>query len=82
MRILLKVPENRQKVFLRNARKYKPSSETTRLMFDVPRAGFAYFDIVTNSIADAVKLVLMLPEGSFYAEVEPLAGWRKDAVVA
>lgn len=82
MKVLLRVPRHKKALFLLRARKYQPVSKDTRLVFDEPREGFARFDVVTGSVIDAVRLILMLPKGSVYAEVEPLSGWQMDMLTS
>lgn len=82
MKITLKVPRWKQIAFLSRARKFTPASADTKLIFDAPREGFAFYEVNTSSVVDAVRLLLMLPKGSYYKETEPLSGWQMNMLTS
>jgi len=82
MNIVLKVPKWKSFSFVLRARKVFRSREHICLINIETHGGFAYFEVSTSSVVAAVKLILLMPEGSSYAETKPFADWQKEALMA
>lgn len=82
MNMVLKVPKWKSFLFAIRARKVLRSRECVRMINIEAHKGFAYFEVSTSSVVAAVKLILLMPEGSSYAETKPFADWQREALMA